>query len=240
VATDDIEDLFESGPNQPYGLRYTQGTVLEWNDQTGENVISVRNGILRDLPTLGITDALTMVQGRVIGLLYVSKHAKPVIMGRFGSPGSADFFAGAMPDVSSAFYQVNTDAQLQTTTVGNFYSKMVAGHVINHDHVKFGARAQVSNLGVGTCTGAYRIQWYTTQPPNTANPTGGTLMAQATGLVGSTGTDFRGDFTYTWPAGMRRQLVFISYEPALTASNAAAAHWAAVMPSYFVGTDDIT
>ena len=216
-------------------MRLRQGTVIAWDVQTGASQVKVGGSIMTNLGMLNATEALTMRVGDQVVLLITGTHWW--ILGRVMTPGTERFFTGAMPAVTTAFYPVNVHAELRTDTVGSYFSKLVSAHVINHHKVAIGARAQCSTQNGGTASGGWRCRWYTSPPPNTANPPGGTLMASVSGLVGALGTQyFHGPSDYTWPAGMRGKTVFVSWEPILEATSVAG-NWASVVPTAFYGHD---
>lgn len=231
---DDLAPLL-SQHGEP-GLSFHQGTIITWDAQTGANEVLVAGSVLTDLPMAQQgPEALTMRAGQVVTLL--SWKSSFWILGRVARPDTPEFFSGAMPAISTAFYPVNVHSELRTDTVGSYYSKLVSAHVIHHRKVVIGARAQCSIQFGGTASGGWRLQWYTSPPPNTADPTGGTLMASVTGLVGALGTQyFFGPAEYEWPAGMREATVYVSWEPKLEATSAAG-NWASVVPTAFYGTD---
>lgn len=213
---------------------YHQGVIRAWNRQTGDNVIDVVGTPITNVPMLNITEALVLRVGHVVGLLrYKTSY---FILGRIVIPGSADFFSGVMPDISEAFYQQNTDAVLQTNTLGAYTSKLVSAMIINHPKVAVGGKVQVSG---GTATGQARVQWYTAYPTNAASPPGGTLMATSGVYTTTTGTPgvVWGPIDYAWPAGMYGQLVFVSYEIQLI-TGTAGVDWASVVPTAFYGHGD--
>lgn len=205
------------------------GVITAWDPQTGANTVLVSGESIDDIPTLNLTETLTLRAGVNVGVLRF-RHSY-FILGRITSPNSPDFFSGAMPDLPAAFYNVNTDDVLQSNTIGSYFAKLVGGYVVNHRLVNFGVRSQVSG---GGATGAWRVQWYVAHPGNGANPAGGTLMASRTGIA-SPGT-ISANETYEWPVGMRGSLVYISYEVNLTA-GVGGTDWVSAVPTLFVGRD---
>lgn len=225
--------LARAGPaGESDALGFHQGTIVSWDEQTGENVVRVLNKDLVDLSSLNLTETLTLAAGMHVGILRVKTQF--FILGRITVPNTPSFFSGAMPDMPAAFYNVHTDDVLQHNTVGATYNpKLVGGYVVNHPIAQFGVRSQVSG---GTAVGAWRVQWYTSHPGGVSNPPGGTLMASLTGIPAP---GFISSRTYEWPAGMRGQLVFISYEVSLTA-GVSGSDWVSAVPTHFVGRSATT
>lgn len=228
MISDDLAPLLAQSGALP-DLGFHTGEVLAWDPQTGNNTVRVLGRPLENLSTLNLTETLTMDEGAVVGILRFKSTF--FILGRVTHPNTPQFFSGAMPNMPAPFYPMNGDAALQTNSVGGYYVKMLGGYVINHASVSFAVGAIVSG---GTATGAYKVQWFPTSPGNGADPTGGTTMAQKTGLT-SAGAGSFDEYTYTWPAGMRGQLVYIGIMPSLTAG--AGGDWVQAIPRYFIGNN---
>lgn len=223
-ATDLTPYLVQPGRGD---LSFHQGVVTAWDVTTGANTVNVAGTEIPDVPMLNITELLSIAVGDTVALLrYKSTY---FILGRVVRPNTPDFFSGVMPDVNTAFYEVNSDAALQTNTVSGYFPKLVGGMIVNHPVSAFGTRTQVSG---GAATGAFRVQWYDAHPGNGVNPAGGTLMANVTGLAGN--VNYHHNFTYTWPTARRGTLVFVSFEPNLTAGTGGV-DWASCVPLYFLG-----
>lgn len=111
MIADNLTTLFTPAAD---GVRFRQGTVLDWNADTGENTIDLAGGILTDVPILNTGEAVALKAGHVVGLL--GQGSAWFIIGRVTPPNSADF-AGA----SVAFGNVNlTTTNWAPTTGGTF------------------------------------------------------------------------------------------------------------------------
>lgn len=229
MSTDDLASLFPA-LSQFEDLGFHMGQIIAWDPQTGSNKVRVLGVVLDDLPTLNLTETLTMTTGSLVALLR--SKSTLFILGRVTKPNTPQFFSGAMPATTTAFYQINTDGPLQTATVGGGYTvKTKALHVIHHRYVVFGVNVDLSGAGASP-VGAYKVQWFTESPDNAPDPPGGTTMAEGTGFT--TGTN-NTHHVYEWPAGMRGRSVHVAYLVALTSGTAGA--WASAMPNYFYGSN---
>lgn len=215
-------------PADASDIGFHQGVIVEWNAQTGTNVINVLGSLQSDLKMLNITEALVLQPGHVVGLLRFRNSF--FILGRIVTPNTPEFFTGVMPNLAYTLWPVNSDAALQTNTVDSaYYPKFVGAFIVSHSKLSFEA---VLNLSGGTPAGNWRLQWYLAHPGNIANPPNGTLIHQAT--VSSTPTAERG--TYTWPTSRRGTLVYLSFEPRMTA-GIGGSEWVACLPRYLYGHD---
>lgn len=127
------------------------------------------------------------------------------------------------PNLATAFYPVNTDSTLQTATAdGNYYAKLVAGHIINHPIVYFGVRS-IQSGGAGR----WAVEWFTVYPGSGPSPAGATVMAEGASNISS-------DFSYTWPSNMFGQRVYVAFMPRLN-SGSPGGSWTDCVPKYFYG-----
>lgn len=229
ARTDDLVPSLQQRLNTDIG--YHQGVVVNWDPQTGDNVIDMAGTILNDLPMLNISEALTMKPGYVVALLRFKSTY--FILGRVVIPNTPDFFSGGMPNLAQAFYQQNSDAAIQTNSLGAYNSKLVSAMIINHPRVSLGGKIITSGI---TTTGQFRVQWYTSYPSGGASPPGGTLMFESIVYGTPTGTAAAvvGPIEYIWPAGMLGMLVYVSYE-VIMSTGTAGVDWVSVVPTAFYG-----
>jgi len=84
VSTDDLTPLFsrDQGPE----MRMGQGRILGWNPTTWENEVEWRGTVLRNLPVLAGTDAMTYRRGDVVVLH--GWEGSWAIAGRYVFPGT--------------------------------------------------------------------------------------------------------------------------------------------------------
>lgn len=229
-TTDDITSLLLAGnTGEMPDLGFHQGVIVAWDGQTGANTIRVAGSDVHNLAMLNITEALVLRAGHVVGLLRFKNTY--FILGRIVAPSTNEFFTGVMPGLAYTLWQVNSDAATQSDSIdSNYYPKFVGAYVITHRKAFFQGRLNLS--GNPATTGQWRVQWYNDHPGNGANPPNGTLMFTST-LSNNPLTEAG---TYTWPAGMLGELVFVSFEVRVTV-GVAGTDWAAVVPHYLFGND---
>lgn len=229
-ANDDLTPLLLTGnTGELPDLGFHQGVILEWNVQTGENLIQVAGTPLRDIQMLNVTEALVLEPGHVVGMLRFKNTY--FILGRIITPDTADYFSGLLPTIGYPTYQTNADAALQTNVAdSNYYPKLVAALVVAHQRAHFEAVLQPSG---GTPTGQYRIQWYPSHPGNVANPPGGTLMF--TSIVNPVGVSIFQTDSYEWPESTRGELVYVSFEVRMI--TGVVGEWMAVITRFLYGAD---
>lgn len=115
-SADDLADLItphwsgDAGPRvglsgSGAGMRYTQGTVLQWNPETGENLVLVDTVPMENLPLIGSTDILVVQPGDQVAILEWAPGGGSGawwITGRIVVPGtdaatrSIEFMRGAL------------------------------------------------------------------------------------------------------------------------------------------------
>lgn len=88
---DDLAPLFDRGPA---GLKFRQGTVQEWNPETGENTVTMGDALLRDVPILNTGESIALRSGHVVGML--GSGGTYCILGRITLPGSSDFASASV------------------------------------------------------------------------------------------------------------------------------------------------
>lgn len=102
MITDDLSTLFgQTGP----GVRFRQGTILEWDSESGANSVDLAGGTLTNVPILNTGEAIALKAGHVVGLL--GQGTSWFIIGRVTPPGSPDF-AGSSVAFDGAFALVQT------------------------------------------------------------------------------------------------------------------------------------
>lgn len=229
TTNDDLTALLLAGNTGKLpDLGFHQGVIVEWNPQTGENVIQVAGSPIEDVQMLNVTEALVLEVGHVVALLRFKNTY--FILGRIVTPNTDEFFSGVMPNLAYAAQEVNTDAATQNTTADSqYYPKYVAAFVVSHRRSFFRGLFQISTVGV---VGQWRLQWYANHPGNGANPANGTLMFTSPSLAVSA----EGGDVYTWPVAQRGELVYVSFEVRMT-TGTTGIDWVAVLPRYLYGAD---
>lgn len=89
LPSDDLTTLFPRGTP---GVRFRQGTILTWNNQTGENTIDLAGGTLVNVPIINTGEAIALKAGHVVGML--GQGNTWFIIGRVTPPNDPNF-AGA-------------------------------------------------------------------------------------------------------------------------------------------------
>lgn len=70
------------------GMGFRQGTVVEWNPDTAENVILVGTKLIENMPILNTSEASLLVPGDVVGIM--TSGSSWAIMGRLVIPGTPE------------------------------------------------------------------------------------------------------------------------------------------------------
>ena len=104
---DDLASLFAAAPEGPsHDIRFRQGTIVAFDQNTLENTVLVGGTTLADLSLLGVGEVTLLVPGAVVGILSVGDAVKQyVIVGRIVKPNTAD----ATSAVSLLNSQIYTD-----------------------------------------------------------------------------------------------------------------------------------
>lgn len=125
----DFATLFSgpvSGPSQ--NVKFRQGTIVTFDQNTLNNTISVGGATLTNLPILGVAEASTLTRGSSVGVLVVGDgdQAKTMfIIGRSVVPGTDD----AINAITQLGQNVVTDfvAATETTTSSSFVDLATIG-----------------------------------------------------------------------------------------------------------------
>lgn len=120
--SDDLADLFGPRPPGPsLDMRYRQGTILSFDQNTLSNTVDVGGTVMTDLPLLGVGEVTLLVPGSIVGITAVQSlrgTATWAILGRMVEPGTAD----ALNAVSLLSSWVATSSiQTQETTASATY-----------------------------------------------------------------------------------------------------------------------
>src|SRR5690606_17907867 len=116
--SEDLSPLVAPDTGEPGTLRAGQGVVLEWNPDTGENVIRYRGTDLHDLPIVASsTEILAIKPGDVVMLHLIGAGgaggpSTAYIVGRVSRPG---------PEVAELIQRVLSN---------NTYADSVATHEV--------------------------------------------------------------------------------------------------------------
>lgn len=101
LLQEDLVPLLTPAPPDKSLVRYRQGLVMEWNTDTGENVINVGGALLANLSMLNSGEAIALKPGHVVGLLAAGDSM--LILGRITQPGAADFASASVAFGSTGF-----------------------------------------------------------------------------------------------------------------------------------------
>jgi hypothetical protein len=112
---DDLTDLFlPSPPASSQDLRFRQGVVVAWNQETAENVVHVGGTDLVNLPVLNTSEAISLSPGDVVGIIVAGSTM--AVLGRLTIPGTP-----AAASALDAFRgKVLLSEQIVTDTVSPF------------------------------------------------------------------------------------------------------------------------
>lgn len=226
AGDDDMLPLVRPDDDAPRPLRFHQGVIRDWNAQTGANTVDMNGTLLPNVPTLSSTEPLVLQVGDVVGMLSDGRRAW--ILGRIAVPATPEFFTGGQPSVAAPMYQYESDAATQTNlTDGVYRIKWFGGIFVHHSRVSLAAALRVSGA---TAVGKFRARWTETL---VGSPTW-TTITEVTGVTAA--LPFVHEATYTWPAGLRKKVVYVAFEIALTAGSSGV-DWMHAMPAYLTGHD---
>lgn len=89
---DDLAGLFAADPVRPaQEVRFRQGTIRAFNQDTWENVVEVGGGRMTNLPLLGMGEASLLVPDAKVGIMVIGDSTQTMyIQGRIVEPGTPD------------------------------------------------------------------------------------------------------------------------------------------------------
>ncbi|HEY9418127.1 MAG TPA: hypothetical protein VIQ30_25485 [Pseudonocardia sp.] len=105
-VTDDLSTLFPIGGE---GMQLRQGTIIDWDADTGENTVRVGGAALANLPVL-VAESVILAPGDVVALLVAGDRM--FIMGQIRTPGDA----GTVPTWSADITTLSADVATAQTT----------------------------------------------------------------------------------------------------------------------------
>src|SRR5688572_33253275 len=89
-----IASLFSTPPAGPsQDVRYRQGVIVTFDQNTLENTVLVDEGLLTNLPLLGVGEATLLAPGAIVGIVVIGDSGRGktmAILGRFVVPNTAD------------------------------------------------------------------------------------------------------------------------------------------------------
>lgn len=88
-----IASLFSAAPSrESRDVRYRQGVIVSFDQNTLENVVNVGGVNLVNLPLLGVADVVTLTAGSVVGVLLIGEGNAQTwaIIGRFVAPNTSE------------------------------------------------------------------------------------------------------------------------------------------------------
>jgi hypothetical protein len=94
MSNDDLVQLFAPDPSEPPKMGFRQGTVVQWDSNTGENVIDVGGQQIPNLPMLNTGEAIALKVGHIVGIL--TWGSTWFIFGRITVPGNPDFASASV------------------------------------------------------------------------------------------------------------------------------------------------
>lgn len=98
-------------------ISFRKGTILAYDQFTGDNLIDVGGSQIQDVPVLGVAEAATYVTGANVGILVVDTGGSQswFIIGRIVRPNTQDY-VDAVNRLSNSFYSDQVDTATDTTT----------------------------------------------------------------------------------------------------------------------------
>lgn len=179
MRSDDLAPLFNpSDDGSGQLMTYRQGQVVEFNPITLENVIRVGNAELRNLPLLGMAEAVTLEPGDVVGLAVMRSPggtSTAAIIGQYVSPNSPEA-AGALSVPSANTYSV-TVPEFETKPTSGWGDLATPGPVVSNVRIGPSGRCLVwitsTIILLGSHGGgemAYEITGATTVPTGDTPP----------------------------------------------------------------------
>lgn len=90
MLDDDLGDLWDPAPGGAgQNLTYRQGTIVSFNQISGQNTVRVGKATLTDLPLLGVAEAATLTAGATVGIQSIGRQM--FIVGRIVRPNTAAY-----------------------------------------------------------------------------------------------------------------------------------------------------
>lgn len=103
-------------------ISFRKGTVVSFDQATGDNVIEVGGANIADLPVLGVAEAASFLPGASVGILVADTGGSQswFIIGRIVRPNTQDY-VDAVNSLSNSFFtdQVTTGSDTTSTTFGD-------------------------------------------------------------------------------------------------------------------------
>ena len=103
-------------------ISFRKGTIISYDQTTGDNVVEVGGAQISDVPVLGVAEAATYVAGASVGILVVDTGGSQswFIIGRIVRPNTSDY-TDAVNRLSNSIYtdQVDSGTTTTTTTFGD-------------------------------------------------------------------------------------------------------------------------
>ena len=212
---DDLAPLFGDAPELPsQDVRYRQGVVVTFDQDTLENTVNVGGTVLTNLTVLSSGDPRLLVAGAVVGVLAVGTTTKTMfITGRIlipdtpeaasaiipGTPGTVASFAGSgSPPVG---WLVCNGAAVSRTTYADLFAAIGTVWGVGDGSTTFNLpdlRDRVF-IGAGSTYSVGATGGATTHTH--AHSTTHTHAGVASHTHTSSGTDSGGSHTHTIPAG---------------------------------------
>lgn len=106
---------------QAQSVQWRQGTIIEWNPLTLENVIDVDGELCKNLPVSGVAETAGYAQGDVISLLVIGDKSLAIV-GEFVIPGSQAALE-ALSFLSSRIFTAEVQT-FETLAAGNNYTDL--------------------------------------------------------------------------------------------------------------------
>jgi len=103
-------------------ISFRKGTIISYDQNTGDNVVRVGDTEVVDLPILGVAEASTYAPGSSVGILVADSGGSQswFIIGRIVRPNTDDYI-DAVNRLSNSFYadQVDTSSDTMSTSFGD-------------------------------------------------------------------------------------------------------------------------
>lgn len=99
-------------------ISFRKGTVVSYDQTSGDNVIEVGGANIQDVPVLGVAEAASYVPGAQVGILVVDTGGSQswFIIGRIVRPNTSDY-VDAVNRLSNSIYTDQVDTGTTTTSM---------------------------------------------------------------------------------------------------------------------------
>lgn len=173
MSTGDLVPLVVQAGGGGKGVGFRQGTVVEWDQDTAENIILIGDSLFENLPVLNTSEASLLVPGDVVGVL--TSGSSWAILGRVIIPGSPEAASSikAITNRIVAAEDVNTGTR-NSTAWGDLTGASVGPSVT----VRIGASGRA--LALWSCELGQTGNWQSKNTPHVGVAVSGASTVAAT------------------------------------------------------------